>query len=109
MLNTQYRMHPAISRFPSGEFYNYLLRDGMVDEAGGIPERLSPPTSTHLDMHAGTHHRPSVIFLDHTGNESQSDRSRVNWNEAHIVLSVVEDLLLNNPVRADLCGLHGRA
>jgi hypothetical protein len=98
MLNVQYRMHPAIARFPSNEFYNNLIRDGMVDNAGGIPDRLNPPSSTQLDMHAGKLNRPSVIFLDHAGNESPSDRSRVNWNEAHIVCSVVEDLLLNNPV-----------
>ncbi|KAL4246864.1 DNA2/NAM7-like helicase [Abortiporus biennis] len=44
----------------------------------------------------GTSNRPSVIFLDHCGFESLKDRSRVNVNEAHIVCSVVEDLLLNN-------------
>lgn len=100
MLNIQYRMHPAISRFPAAEFYNNLLLDGMVDAAGGIPSRLNPPASTQLDAHAPkAGSRPSVIFIDHTGNESFKGRSRVNWNEAHIVCSIIEDLLLQNEVR----------
>ncbi|KAJ2935326.1 hypothetical protein H1R20_g1768, partial [Candolleomyces eurysporus] len=41
--------------------------------------------------------QPSVIFLDHEGAETTKDRSRVNHAEAHIVASVVVDLLLNNP------------
>jgi hypothetical protein len=41
---------------------------------------------------------PSVIFLDHAGKETTRDRSRVNLKEAHIITSVVVDLLLSNPV-----------
>ncbi|KAJ7594407.1 P-loop containing nucleoside triphosphate hydrolase protein [Mycena floridula] len=96
MLNIQYRMHPAISRFPSLEFYGKSLHDGTCDHQGGnISKRLMPPSSQHLQDTEG--HRPSVIFLDHAGYESQKDRSRVNYNEAHIVVSIVEDLLLQNP------------
>ena len=29
MLNTQYRMHPAISQFPNAQFYDSKLRDGV--------------------------------------------------------------------------------
>ncbi|KAJ8700747.1 hypothetical protein PTI98_003744 [Pleurotus ostreatus] len=97
MLDTQYRMHPGISRFPSAEFYNLLLRDGTVDDGGNVFPRLHPPNSQHFVQGPGSENRPPVIFLDHAGSESQKDRSRVNVNEAHIVCSVVEDLLLNNP------------
>lgn len=45
-----------------------------------------------------TGHQMSVVFLDHGGSETAKDRSRVNWNEAHIVCSIVEDLLLKNEV-----------
>lgn len=96
MLDVQYRMHPAISRFPSSEFYNWTLQDGTVDSLGNVSPLLLPPTSQHLQVDVKTGSRPSVIFLDHHGFESTKDRSRVNLNEAHLVASVVEDLLLNN-------------
>ena len=43
MLGMQYRMHPVISRFPSLEFYNMSLYDGMVDAAGNVHPDLHPP------------------------------------------------------------------
>jgi len=100
MLDVQYRMHPSISRFPSLEFYNFSLQDGTVDAAGNIHPMLLPPLSNHLEQNASTGHRPSVVFIDHAGSETSKDRSRVNWNEAHIVCSIVEDLLLQNEVSA---------
>ena len=99
MLDVQYRMHPTISRFPSGEFYDNMLRDGTVDAQGNVSSRLLPPESTVFPPLLEGPLRPSVVFLDHVGAESMKDRSRVNWNEAHIVCSLVEDLLLNNEVR----------
>jgi len=99
MLDVQYRMHPTISQFPSLEFYNLSLRDGTVDTLGNISPNLLPPLSSHLQVDALTGHRGSVVFLDHGGSETAKDRSRVNWNEAHIVCSIVEDLLVKNEVR----------
>ncbi|KIP09412.1 hypothetical protein PHLGIDRAFT_22921 [Phlebiopsis gigantea 11061_1 CR5-6] len=100
-----YRMHPAISRFPAAEFYGTALRDGTVDAAGNVAAALSPPHSMVFPELArmgaggpeGAERRPSVVFLDHLGSESVKDRSRVNWAEARIVCSLVEDLLLRNP------------
>ncbi|KAI0687606.1 P-loop containing nucleoside triphosphate hydrolase protein [Cytidiella melzeri] len=101
MLDIQYRMHPKISRFPSHEFYGKSVRDGTIDALGVISPALMPPHSVFMsdEMNAQgeTVSRPSVVFLDHVGNESMKDRSRVNWNEANIVCSLVEDLLLRNP------------
>lgn len=102
MLDVQYRMHPSISQFPSLEFYNLSLRDGTVDCFGNIAPNLLPPLSSHLEVDALTGHRGAVVFLDHGGSETAKDRSRVNWNEAHIVCSIVEDLLLKNEVRIGL-------
>ena len=98
MLDIQYRMHPAISRFPAQEFYNSALIDGTEDLLGNISPRLNPPNSKHLINNLVTGHRPSVVFIDHTGNESTKGRSYANVTEGHIVASVVEDLLLNNKV-----------
>ncbi|KAF9219331.1 P-loop containing nucleoside triphosphate hydrolase protein [Gyrodon lividus] len=96
MLDIQYRMHPSISRFPSLEFYDLSLQDGTVDTAGNISPKLLPPLSSHLPVDTLTGRRPSIVFLDHGGSEAAKDRSRVNWNEARIVCSIVEDLLLQN-------------
>ncbi|CAL1698014.1 unnamed protein product [Somion occarium] len=96
MLDIQYRMHPMISHFPSHEFYNFGLRNGTVDATGAVPAHLLPPTFSLPMFNADGENRPSVIFLDHQGIESMKDRSRVNINEAHLVCSVVEDLLLQN-------------
>ena len=98
MLDTQYRMHPTISKFPASEFYNFAIRDGTVDLLGNISPDLVPPKSTHLEVNDLTGDRQSVVFLDHPGVESARDRSRVNYDEAEIVCSVVEDLLLHNQV-----------
>lgn len=96
MLDVQYRMHPAISHFPSKEFYDLALLDGTVDAGGNALPGLEPPSSMHLLPDKKRDFKPSVIFLDHTGNESMKSKSRVNITEAHIVMSVVEDLLLSN-------------
>jgi len=148
MLDTQYRMHPGISLFPSTEFYLGGVRDGTVDAEGNVHPGLAPPKSVYLSAvgsprslreglglkldymlavdgglgdgsaerlgrlaqprtlgksaqeHSEVEARQtaSVIFLDHEGNESLKDRSRVNHAEAHIIASVVVDLLLSNPV-----------
>ncbi|KAI0087655.1 P-loop containing nucleoside triphosphate hydrolase protein [Irpex rosettiformis] len=104
MLDVQYRMHPTISRFPSHEFYDKAVRDGTVDARGVVSPTLAPPLSSFIpelefdeDMEDNGRSKPSVVFLDHVGNESIKDRSRVNLNEANIVCSLVEDLLLRNP------------
>lgn len=98
MLDVQYRMHPSISRFPSSEFYDFALQDGTLDSAGSIHPMLLPPLSSHLEQNVLTGHRPSVVFIDHGGGETSKDRGVVNWNEAHIVCSIIEDLLLQNEV-----------
>ena len=111
MLDLQYRMHPSLSRFPSSEFYNYSLLDGTVNGAGEVSPQLLPPSSSHLAADPETGYRPSMIFLDHAGNEEMKDRSRVNKNEARIVCAVIEDLLMHNPVgrgaRVDCWLLNG--
>ena len=123
MLDVQYRMHPTISQFPSHEFYDRALRDGTVDARGNVVPGLVPPESyVFPELASATKaatalanignlgidlselgpvdpdKRPSVVFLDHVNSESIKDRSRVNYREADIVCSLVEDLLLRNPV-----------
>jgi superfamily I DNA and/or RNA helicase len=97
MLDTQYRMHPDIAQFPASEFYDLALHNGTVDAFGNALPGLEPPRSTHLNVQNRIS-KPSVIFVDHGGNESMKGRSRVNVTEAHLVASLVEDLLLVNKV-----------
>jgi superfamily I DNA and/or RNA helicase len=98
MLDVQYRMHPTIALFPSREFYGMALRDGMVDDSGKVPDALSPPHSDLLLVNPSSGNRPSIVFLDHSGPESSVGRSKTNWTDAMVVCSIVEDILLSNPV-----------
>jgi superfamily I DNA and/or RNA helicase len=98
MLDIQYRMHPDISSFPSAEFYDYNLLDGTVDPDGNIAKSLLPPKSKHLAINSETGRRPSVVFLNHDMHECTRNRSKANEGEAKIVIGILEDLLLNNPV-----------
>lgn len=98
MLDTQYRMHPNISKFPSAEFYDLMLLDGTVCRSGQVLPALLPPSSAHLPADPTTGHRPSLVFIDHEGPEEIRSKSRVNYMEAYIVLSIVEDLLRQNQV-----------
>ncbi|KAG8854505.1 hypothetical protein FRC20_000984 [Serendipita sp. 405] len=97
MLNTQYRMHPTISAFPSKNFYNTALKDGTVLPSGAAI--LSPPRSRHLSRRKSlqTGEIPSVLFIHHDNYEITIDRSKANLKEISIVMAILEDLLLSNP------------
>ena len=98
MLDTQYRMHPAISKFPSSEFYDLALLDGTVGHSGEVLPSLSPPSSSHLIEDSKTGAKPSLIFIDHEGPEALKNKSRVNWTEAYIICNVIGDLIRQNEV-----------
>ncbi|KAH6904509.1 P-loop containing nucleoside triphosphate hydrolase protein [Coprinopsis sp. MPI-PUGE-AT-0042] len=60
----------------------------IVGAPSGNQEALSEPNLVP---------RPTVVFLDHAGDETMKDKSRINRTEGHIITSVVVDLLLSNP------------
>ncbi|EAU87614.2 hypothetical protein CC1G_09711 [Coprinopsis cinerea okayama7 len=101
MLDTQYRMHPDISNFPSNEFYLGTLRDGTVDEQGRVSRDLFPPMSQYLDLDLNLEKlgafRSEYQYREEKGREGMKDKSRINRTEAHIIANVVVDLLLSNP------------
>lgn len=97
MLDTQYRMHPNISEFPSSEFYGSELFDGTVNADGHTLPSLAPPICRYIATNPISHIRP-VTFIDHRGPEHQNSRSKANRLEAYIVCCIVEELLLHNPV-----------
>lgn len=99
MLNTQYRMHPSISAFPSKEFYDAALKDGTVSAEGTVEATFEPPKSRHLSRRKSklTEQVSPVLFIHHEHWEEAKDRSRVNIHDQRIVIAILEDLFLSNP------------
>lgn len=85
VLNIQYRMHPALSKFPTEFFYQKVLTDGVsIEERKDLRLRkMIWPSSIPL------------IFLDHKNFEGNSGagKSFVNSNEAFIVYECVKTLI----------------
>lgn len=94
MLDTQYRMHPAIAAFSSEAFYNGQLKDGTVSD-GRVDPVLQPPTTAFL-LPDGEGSK-SLTFLNHDFPESPQNRSIANHHEAGRVCDIVADLLASNP------------
>lgn len=87
MLDTQFRMHPEISQFPSKEFYKNMLKD-----APGLSEKLIRPW----------HHEYPALgpysFFDIEGkHERGNSMSFLNYNEAKFALQLVQFLISKYP------------
>ncbi|KAF5835698.1 AAA domain-containing protein [Dunaliella salina] len=87
MLNTQYRMHPDISFFPSQQFYGGGLLDGQ-----GTEEHTKQP------WHSQPCFGP-LAFYDVAGKESVplNGASIENKAEANMVLCVYREMVHRNP------------
>ncbi|KAK9909662.1 hypothetical protein WJX75_005776 [Coccomyxa subellipsoidea] len=87
MLDTQYRMHPAISAFPSAEFYQGSLRDGEGTEA-----------STTRPWHEHACFGPLALFQV-AGREAieEGATSIINKMEAEMVLCIYRELVSRYP------------
>ena len=96
MLDTQYRMHPAISSFPSKTFYNDALKDGTISSSGQLVPGFETPFSRYLQDDQGQDR--NVMFIDHDYPESPETKSIANYGDAEIVADIVVDILHNNPV-----------
>ncbi|KAJ8904289.1 hypothetical protein NDN08_000812 [Rhodosorus marinus] len=88
LLDTQYRMHPAISMFPSKHFYNSRLQDGANVLGPGRAR------SYHDDDR-----KPLLgpyVFVDvksGTEEKSSAERSMYNSAEADLAISLVKKFL----------------
>ncbi|PSC70977.1 putative helicase MAGATAMA 3 [Micractinium conductrix] len=82
MLDTQYRMHPAIREFPSTNFYGGSLKDGPNIQA-----------DTQRPWHASPAFHP-LVFIDVKGTETvpEGSSSLVNEKEAEMVLQLYREL-----------------
>lgn len=87
MLNTQYRMHPAICGFPSKQFYGAELHSSQ-----GLKERISP-----LQRASNVKFRtlPPCTFFSIKGQEKRDSSGSVsNAAEAKFIARFLEHLLL---------------
>ncbi|KAH1099191.1 hypothetical protein J1N35_016112 [Gossypium stocksii] len=88
MLKTQYRMHPEIRSFPSKEFYDEALEDGLDVE-----------DQTTREWHKYRCFGPFCFFDIHEGKESQPSGSGswVNTDEIEFVLALYNKLITMHP------------
>jgi superfamily I DNA and/or RNA helicase len=93
-LNVQYRMHPALSEFPSDCFYGGMVGDGVEGA-----DRL-PPRGVEWPV-------PGVglCFLHVGGKEARDGESRVNEGEANMVVALVENLIAGGEVGVNDIGV----
>ncbi|KAK4688511.1 carbonic anhydrase, partial [Tremellales sp. Uapishka_1] len=91
MLDTQYRMHPAISHFPNQAFYASALKDGTSSF------HLDPPETEFLVVDPETNKRKNMTFVDHEHPESPMNKSIENYGDVEKVCDIVTDLLAKNP------------
>ncbi|SCU98607.1 LADA_0H14224g1_1 [Lachancea dasiensis] len=84
LLNVQYRMHPAISKFPSTEFYKGKLSDGPDMEVLN-----TRPWHSHTPL------GPYKFFDIVTGKQEQNRKtmSFINMEECKVAIELVENLL----------------
>mmetsp|Transcript_10665 Transcript_10665/g.32642 ORF Transcript_10665/g.32642 Transcript_10665/m.32642 type:complete len:757 (+) Transcript_10665:119-2389(+) len=85
LLTTQYRMHPALSQFPSDTFYA-----GKVTSA---PEPTDRPAPANLPWTAAD---TGLLFIDMQGTEEPRATSFANHAEALAVAQLVKLALLDN-------------
>lgn len=84
MLHVQYRMHPAISRFPSNVFYN----DELLDWEG--VEKAAQPPIPYFDVPI---FKP-VVFFSLDSVDSVENTSRINRDEIDFICQLLDLLKL---------------
>ena len=91
-LCVQYRMHPALSKWPSGAFYDGALQNGVAQSDYDVEIRKTPipfPRESH-----------PLVFIHSAASEelASSGTSYINRSESDIVRNSVAKLLQ--------CGVH---
>lgn len=83
LLNVQYRMHPAISRFPNREFYGKQILDGP-----NVKERTYEKRFLNGNMYGPF----SFINVTHWKEDQDNGFSRKNMLEVAVVAEIVASL-----------------
>ena len=86
LLDTQYRMNPAISKWPMEEFYHTRVKDGENVKDGGYTSEVSTTAGTS-----------PYCWVQVAGAE-QKDKSQSTYNEeeAEVIVSILLDMKNNN-------------
>ncbi len=93
LLDTQYRMHPSISKFPEHTFYNSLLKDG---------ENVKHYHEIPLWKERYENGLPSCLFLnvpDSKERFNESNKSIENEIEADLIVKYIDMLMTKYKVK----------
>lgn len=96
MLKTQYRMHPSISQFPSIEFYDSLLKNGVSADQRIAPSGFIWP---NWDMPV------AFIPIDGLEGTDTENASRYNTDEAIKVTEIVQKLIQSKEILPNQIGV----
>lgn len=99
LLDTQYRMHPAISEFPRNEFYDDKLKDGITEKDRQLKKVKFP---VFYYDHQGVHARESKLFSIYGEDFGYS---WINKAEVGYVVELVEMLIREREVKASDIGV----
>ncbi|CUS22551.1 LAQU0S06e00628g1_1 [Lachancea quebecensis] len=97
MLDTQYRMHPAISEFPIEKFYEGKLKDGVTSE-----DKKWPGIAYPLFFYQCNQGPENKVFNSKRGMRGFTYN---NAHEAGYILAVLHKLILEKGVKRDEIGV----
>lgn len=107
MLDTQYRMHPSISAFPSAEFYSHRLRTGIPASARPLfrsafpwPAQNPTPTPSANPYPSDDTDLARTVFIDCPAREVLGGKSKTNAGQAELCVRVCRLLLQPRPTSA---------
>nr|XP_048333039.1 uncharacterized protein LOC107434514 isoform X2 [Ziziphus jujuba var. spinosa] len=86
LLNVQHRMHPSISLFPNGEFYQYQISDGPNVKKQSYNRRF---------LHGTMYDSYSFINIAHGKEEFDNKHSLKNMVEVAVISEIVSSLHKN--------------
>ena len=81
---------------PTAQVLHLSSAGRTIDMFGSTIPQLLAPDPYYFWSHAKPGASLWIVFQDHASDESMKDQSQFSQNEAYIVASVVEDLLINN-------------
>ena len=95
LLDTQYRMHPCISEFPSMMFYEGKLKNGVTDQDRPTPKGFSWPNRM----------KPLAFVTTPKDTREHGGRSKRNCKEGEIVKRVVDNVLRAGELQEEQIGI----